>query len=267
MGITKNAQDVDAGFQIVVSFAKFRNLPIVLSESDPEGCAGCSARVYPQNAYRNGPLYASYTATMLKNILELADRNRTNIAGMLTWAFEFEEQPYFDGFRTLATNGIDKPVLNLFRMAGMMRGNRVAVESSGRVPLDTILKTGVASPDVDALAVRGEREISVLAWNYQDDDIPAPDAKVQLEIAGLPAGSARMLLRHYRIDQTHSNAWTVWKRLGSPQSPSEEQYRALEEAGGLQLLESPRWAQVENGSLKLAFDLPRQGVSLVQASW
>jgi xylan 1,4-beta-xylosidase len=76
-----------------------------------------------------------------------------------------------------------------------------------------------------------------------------------------------MLLRHYRIDQTHSNAWTVWKRLGSPQSPSEEQYRALEEAGALQLLESPRWAQVENGSLKLAFDLPRQGVSLVQASW
>ena len=37
---------------------------------------------------------------------------------MLTWAFEFEGQPYFDGFRTLATNGIDKPVLNLFPHAG-----------------------------------------------------------------------------------------------------------------------------------------------------
>ena len=32
-----------------------------------------------------------------------------------------------------------------------MRGNRVAVESSGRVPLDTILKTGVAAtPGPDA---------------------------------------------------------------------------------------------------------------------
>ena len=38
---------------------------------------------------------------------------------MLTWAFEFEDQPYFDGFRTLATNGIDKPVLNVFRMDGI----------------------------------------------------------------------------------------------------------------------------------------------------
>src|SRR5258708_29043850 len=43
-------------------------------------------------------------------------RSKSNMAGMLTWAFEFEGQPYFDGFRTVATNGIDKPVLNVFRM-------------------------------------------------------------------------------------------------------------------------------------------------------
>ena len=49
---------------------------------------------------------------------------------MLTWAFEFEDQPYFDGFRTLATNGIDKPVLNLFRMAGLMRGDRVKAKAA-----------------------------------------------------------------------------------------------------------------------------------------
>src|ERR1035438_7349039 len=48
------------------------------------------------------------------------------------------DQPYFDGLRTLATNGIDKPVLNLFRMAGLMQGDRLNVESSARVPLQTI---------------------------------------------------------------------------------------------------------------------------------
>ena len=173
MGIAKQAQDVDNGFAIVREFPKFETLPIVLSESDPEGCAACSARVYPPNAYRNGALYASYTAAMMKSILDLADRRQANIEGMLTWAFEFEDQPYFDGFRTLATNGIDKPVLNLFRMAGLMRGDRVKTESSGRAPLDTILAEGVhGSPDVDALAVRSDRGISVLAWNYHDDDIP-----------------------------------------------------------------------------------------------
>ena len=70
----------------------------MLSESDPEGCAACSARVYPQNAYRNGTLYPAYTAVMMKNILDSAARRGANIAGMLTWAFEFEGQ---DGFGRL----------------------------------------------------------------------------------------------------------------------------------------------------------------------
>jgi xylan 1,4-beta-xylosidase len=267
MGIWKNVADAARGFQIVSSFPKFRSLPIVVSESDPEGCAACSARVYPQNAYRNGPLYASYEAAMMKNMFELAEREKTNIAGMLTWAFEFEGQPYFDGFRTLATNGIDKPVLNLFRMAGMMRGNRVAAESTGRVPLAAMEKDGVrASPDVDALAVHSDRDLSVLVWNYHDDDVPGPDAAVQIQIAGLPGSATRVLLHHYRIDDTHSNAWTAWKKMGSPQQPDPEQYAALEAAGQLQELESPHWIDASK-QIKLDIRLPKQGVSLLQLSW
>jgi len=268
MGIAKNASDVERGFEIVSAFPKYRDLPIVLSECDPEGCAACSARVYPQNAYRNGPLYPVYTAVMLKSIFELADRARTNIQGMQTWAFEFEDQPYFDGFRTLATNGIDKPVLNVFRMAGLMHGDRVKVESSGAVPLAAILKEGVPNnPDVDALAVRSDRDLSMMVWNYHDDDVTAPDASVHLSINGLPSAAARVVLRHYRIDQAHSNAYTLWKQLGSPQSPAPVQYAALESAGQLQLLESPRWMRVRDGKAEVSFSLPRQGLSLVQLSW
>ncbi|MDQ2900804.1 MAG: beta-xylosidase, partial [Acidobacteriota bacterium] len=162
----------------------------------------------------------------------------------------------------------DKPVLNVFRMAGLMRGDRVKTESGGLVPLDAMIQDGVrGNPDVDAFAVRSDREISVLAWNYHDDDVPGPDAKVQLEIAGLSNGAARALLRHYRIDNTHSNAWTVWKKMGSPQEPSPEQYTALETAGQLQELESPRWIEARDGNTKLDITLPRQGVSLLQLSW
>jgi xylan 1,4-beta-xylosidase len=268
MGIVKNTQDVAKGFEIVRAFPKFRDLPIVLSESDPEGCAACSARVYPQNAYRNGPLYPAYTAAILKNILDLAARDRTNIAGMLTWAFEFENQPYFDGFRTLASNGIDKPVLNLFRMAGLMRGERVRVESSSGVGIDSMLSRGVPDKaDVDALAVRSAREISVLAWNYHDDDVPSPAAQVNLAVTGVPDAIRRVLARHYRIDQSHSNAYTAWKQMGSPENPSPEQYAVLESAGQLQLLDSPRWIATAGGKADLRFELPRQGISLVELSW
>lgn len=268
MGIARNLQDLEKGFEIIAAFPKFRSLPIILSESDPEGCAACSARLHPENAYRNGPLYPSYTAVALNNILKLADRNHSNLQGVLTWAFEFEDQPYFEGLRTLATNGIDKPILNLFRLCGLMGGAQVKVESSGALGLDAIVNHGVKQqPDVDALAVVSDHQLSILAWNYHDDDVPAAAAEIALSVNGLPGAARRLLLQHYGIDQDHSNAFTVWKELGSPQSPTPQQYARLEAAGQLQLLESPRWVSSDAGRLDVSFMLPRQGVSLIQLSW
>jgi xylan 1,4-beta-xylosidase len=268
MGLAANLHDTEEGFKIVASFPKFAKLPIVLSESDPEGCAACSAHGYPQNAYRNGALYPAYTATSIRNMLDLSERYHANFEGFLTWAFEFEDQPYFDGFRTLATNGVDKPVLNLFRMLGLMQGNRVKAESGATVALDNILHSGVReNGDIDAMAARSDRSLTVLAWNYHDDDVPAADAPVLLEIAGVPSSTKRVLLSHYRIDRDHSNAFTVWKEMGSPQTPTPEQYARLKAAGQLKLLESPRWVDTKNGSVTLSFPLPRQGLSLVELSW
>lgn len=268
MGLAKELQDTSRGFEIVSSFPQFKSLPIILSEADPEGCAACSARTYPQNAYRNGALYPCYTAVALKNILALSRRHGTNIEGMLTWAFEFEGQPYFDGFRTLATNGVDKPVLNVFRMAGLMRGDLVKVDSSGAVGLDNIMRSGVQqNPDVDALATAGDREISVMVWNYHDDDVAGTNAPVRLSLTRLPPSTRRVLLRHYRIDRDHSNAYTLWKQIGSPQSPTPEQQTRLEAAGHLQLLDSPVWISPERGAMTVSFNLPRQAISLVQVTW
>ncbi|MGA3025598.1 MAG: beta-xylosidase [Bryobacteraceae bacterium] len=268
MGLANNLQGVAAGLDIVKSFPQFRNLPVILSESDPEGCGACTARTHPEKAYRNGALYPCYTAAVLNNVLILADRDKADVAGMLTWAFEFEGQPYFDGFRTLATNGIDKPLLNLFRMAALMHGDRVRAESSGAVSLDDILRSGVREqPDIDALATKWGHGVSVLVWNYHDDDVAAPDARVTLALAGLPKGVRRVQVRHYRIDADHSNAWTVWKRMGSPQTPTLEQYARLEAAGQLQMLDSGHSLAAAGGHANLSFPLPREAVSLVQVSW
>jgi xylan 1,4-beta-xylosidase len=266
MSLRREMADVAKGMEIVNQFPEFRGLPIVLSEADPEGCAACSARQYPQNVYRNGAMYPSYTASALGAIFKLADRNHSNLAGMLTWAFEFEGQPYFDGFRTLATNGVDKPVLNLFRMAGLMSGNRVKTESSGAAGVDGILQSGARGVgDIDALATRAARQMAVLVWNYHDDDLPAGPAMVNLALAGIPAGT--VMVEHYRIDDTHSNSYTAWKEMGSPPAPSPEQYARLEAAGQLQLLASPDWAVVKDGGLSLKFALPRHGVSLLRLQW
>ena len=268
MGLARNLQDVRAGFEIVRSIPKFQNLPIILSESDPEGCAACPAKQFPQNAYRNDSLYASYTAAALNAILDLAESHQANLSGMLTWAFEFEDQPYFAGFRTLATNGIDKPILNLFRMCGLMQGRRVKVESTGHIPAEEIVAHGVREkPDIDALAAAGERSISILIWNYHDDQTDGVAAPVTLTIKDDSRLPERVLLQHYRIDAEHSNAYSVWRALGSPQAPTADQYKNLEQAAQLQLLNSPAWLTPLKGEISVHFDLPRQGISLLRLSW
>jgi xylan 1,4-beta-xylosidase len=268
MGLAKEMVDVQRGLEVIKEFPQYRALPIVLSEADPEGCAACSARTYPQNLYRNGLMYPSYTASAYSNLFKLADRYQANLAGMLTWAFEFEGQPYFDGFRTLATNGVDKPVLNFFRMAAMMKGDRVKVESSAGAGLDKILGAGVReSADIDGMATRTDREMAVLVWNYHDDETSATAAAVNVVLTGIAKGAERVLVQHYRIDDDHSNAYTVWKQMGSPQDPAPDQYARLEAAGQLQLLTSPEWREPKDGKLTFAFPLPHHAVSLLRLTW
>jgi xylan 1,4-beta-xylosidase len=266
MGVGNQLQAISNGFAIVASFPEFNTLPIVIGESDPEGCAACSARVTPSNAYRNGTLYSSYTAEQIARTYQLADLYGVNLLGSVTWAFLFEGQPYFDGLRTLATNGIDKPVLNVFRMLGKMGGTRLAVESSGGLTVEAVRDRGVrAQADVTALGSRDARGVSVLVWNYHDDNLPAGPSPVTLTVSGLPRG--RPLVTHYRVDHEHGNAYEAWQRMGSPPQPTATAYKELEKAGQLALLEEPRRVAADRGSLTLAFPLPRQGVSLVRIEW
>jgi len=266
MGSEYQLRDLDHGFATVASFPTLKHLPVIIGESDPEGCAACSASSYPQNAYRNGTVYSSYTAATFARKFDLAARHGANLQGAVTWAFEFENQPYFDGFRDLATNGIDKPVLNIFRMFGRMGGDRVAARSSGALELDAMVDKGVkGAADIAALASRQARRASIMVWNYHDDDLPAAAANVALTVRGLPAGAVR--LRHLRVDATHSNSYEVWKKMGSPQQPSPAQYAELERSGRLQELAPVETVKTSLGAAVVHFELPRQGVSLLEFEW
>lgn len=265
MGIAAQLARIDQGFATIASFPELRRTPIVIGESDPEGCAACQG---PQLAYRNGTMYSSYTAASFARKHDLARKHGVNLEGALTWAFEFEDQPYFAGFRALATNGIPLPVLNVFRMFAKMAGERVSAESSSAVPLDAMLRDGVRdAPDVAALASREPGRLSVMAWHYHDDDVAGPEASVSLSVRGLPATARQATLTHYRVDESHGNAYAVWKRMGSPIAPTRPQYDALEAASRLARLEEPRPVAVAEGSLALDVTLPRQAVSLVVVEW
>ena len=265
MGIAAQLATIDRGFATIASFPALKRTPIVIGESDPEGCAACQGAPL---AYRNGTMYSSYTAASFARKHDLAERHGVNLEGALTWAFEFEDQPYFAGFRALASNGIALPVLNVFRMFAKMGGQRVAAESSAQVPLDTMLTEGVrGAADVAAFASAEPNGLAVMVWHYHDDDVPGPDAAVELAMVGLPAAVLQAKLAHYRIDEHHSNAYAAWRRMGSPIAPDRDQYSGLEAAAMLALMDPPAMTGVERGAVTLRFTLPRQAVSLVTIEW
>ena len=265
MGIAAQLRTVNDGFRMVASFPELKDKPIVIGESDPEGCAACQG---PSLAYRNGTMYSSYTAACFARKHELAEKHGVNLEGALTWAFEFEDQPYFAGFRSLASNGLDKPVLNVFRMFSRMSGQRLTVESDHAVPLETIMKEGVrVQPDVSALASLDHNKLCVLLWHYHDDDLPGPDASTQLTLDGLPLKRGKAKVHHFRIDENHSNAFAAWKRVGSPQQPAPDQYARLEAAGQLAQMSGPSSVAIKNSIATLRFNLPRQAVSLLELVW
>lgn len=265
MGISQQLRTVDEGFGLISSYPEVRHKPIILGEADPDGCAACTG---PQFGYRNSTLYAAYAAESIAREGELAQRRGVNLQGSLTWAYEFEDQPLFAPLRSLATDGIDKPVLNVFRMFAKLGGRRAAVQSSAGKTVEEIVARGVrGEPDVSALAALQPHQLGILVWHYGDDDLPGPAAAVTLSIQGLPPSVTLVKLEHYRVDDDHGNSFTAWQRMGSPARPTAEQHKQLEEAGRLAFYPAPPILDVEDGATNLTFDLPRQAVSLLVLRW
>jgi xylan 1,4-beta-xylosidase len=267
MGMDAHFRHLDEGFALVAKYPELNGIPVIVGESDPEGCAACGMRTNPENAYRNGTLYASYTAASIAREYDLAARRGVNLIGAVNWSFEFEDQPWYAGFRDLATNGVNKPVLNVFRMLGMMRGDRVAVTGDRAYDAARIQAAGVrgARTDIDALAAKDAHSVAVMVWNYHDDDIIDAGAPVELHIAGLPARQVR--LHHYRIDQEHSNSYAAWKRMGSPANPAPAQVAELQKASELVQMDAGSTLETPDGTATVRMQLPRQAVSLVTLTY
>lgn len=267
MNVKQQLQNINNHFKNIRLFPELKNIPVIIGESDPEGCAACGMATNPENAYRNGTMYSSYTAAAFARKYELMDEYNMNLLGAVSWSFEFEDQPWFAGFRDLATNGVDKPVLNVFRMYGMMKGNRIKAESNRMYSLKMVLDSSVrgTQTDIGALASADTHTAAVMVWNYHDEDKQAAGEPITVSIKNIP--SAKATVTQYRIDDQHSNSYEAWKKMGAPQNPTQAQITELERAGQLQTMETPSKMNVNSGTLQIQLSLPRQGVTLIKLDW
>jgi len=267
MNMAPQLKDIATGFKIAASYPETKNIPLIIGESDPEGCAACGMATNPQNAYRNGTMYSSYTAASFARKYLLADKYSINFLGAVSWSFEFEDQPWFYGFRDLATNGVDKPVLNVFRMFGKMSGKRVEVQSDRMKPLEEIVEKSVQGeqPEIGALASIDKKTAAIMLWNYHDLDKAGAAERVKVQMNGIP--TKKVTVTHYTIDSEHSNSYEVWKKMGSPQNPTAAQIATLEKSGQLATIGKPKKLVVKAGELILDIAMQRQAVSLLKLDW
>ena len=140
------------------------------------------------------------------------------------------------------------------------------VRSNDELKAEDIITNGVKSKnDINAIASKNGNTISILVWDYNDNDVKENISPVELTINGI--SKTKVLVHHYRIDDKFSNSFAKWKTMDKPQNVTDEQYKELEKAGQLQSITAPEWKKTDSGKLILKFDLPDQAVSLIQLMW
>ena len=272
----------------VIKEEGFADREVVISEADPDGWAAGGIADNPNMRFRNTEYYASYVAATYTRLHDLCVRRGMTVRP-LAWAFMFPQEECFSGTRTFSTQGIDKPVMNLFRMLAQLDDTTIAMKSNAEVDpsIDRTLiddfdeaaptrYTGEGAQTVIAgLATQDTKDgdtVHVLLYSHCDDIDVHETHDIDVQINGLQPG--RYQLTHQRIDHDYSNAHTRWLIEGSPKYPTGDQYEAIKQAGTLhdftptQVAVAPSSnadstdTSAESG-ITLQFTMPTHAVSLL----
>lgn len=256
--------DIHAGMDAIGGFPTLKGLPVYINECDP--AVGTIYGVFdnPNFIVTNNEYYPTFIASLVKHILDLADRYPNPIELITTWAFYFEGKRYFEGNRTLITNdNIEKPVMNTFRMFSRLGNTRVQMTSNSEARLTSEDKFSL---NVDGMATLEGDSLSLMIWHQADEWWREGGCQVEVTINHLPFVGPGTI-QHYRIDKDHSNAYSAWYDLGSPQTPDSQQVEQIKDRQGLELISAPQIIHVDSSRMiKLSFPLPLFGTSLIQIS-
>jgi|TARA_Y100000814_G_scaffold293636_1_gene276321 xylan 1,4-beta-xylosidase len=255
---------VETGLNILSTFPNYRGLEVIVSECDPDGWAAGSRHDNQNLEFRNTEYYGSYLANTVCQLMDLREDGPNQIDGMLTWAFQFENREYFEGLRTLSTNGLDKPVLNVFRLLSRLNSLRLKLTSAGhRDPLVVGSPDHAhAPPDVSGLATKDNAgSISVFLSCHHDDWDVHSKTKLSLQFHGLEFG--RYKVQESIMDESNANSYSKWVELGQPTDPSETQIAEMKSAALLRPLQTGT-VDSTDGSLSILISMKSHSVRLVE---
>ncbi|MDR1971814.1 MAG: hypothetical protein LBQ46_07820 [Treponema sp.] len=247
----------------IIKECGYGDLECILSEADPDGWAAGGRFDNPAFDFRNTEYYASYAASTYKNIHDLAAELNMDIRP-LAWAFMFEGERCFEGTRTFSTQGIDKAVMNVFKLFAKLGSQLVDLSSTGAKAPEKYGDFWGAGEGAELngwATLTGTKSLEALLYCHEDTWETEGRHAVEFAVENLPF-KGPYTVTHYRIDKDHSNAYAEWVRQGRPDYPAGLQYEAIAKKAGLELAEPVRTVVPLDGKVKLSFDMPVKSVSL-----
>ena len=165
---------------------------------------------------------------------------------MSYWTFSdvFEEQgvkqsPFYGGFGIVAEDGIPKPAYNAFKLLHMLGEERLPAAAN------------------DVLATRRkDGTVVIAAWNLVEPGAEGTEKAIDFHVSGA-AANARVTIS--RVDSAHGDTLDAWKRMGSPQYPTQQQVVALRKAAEI----GPPQVDHLHGN-RITITVPPMGLTVIQ---
>ncbi|GAA5039509.1 GH39 family glycosyl hydrolase [Actinopolymorpha pittospori] len=264
---TKMLYDLRAFNRAIAEYEQYRDLPAIVDECDAAVPAHFGRYDNRNYEFQNTEYYPVFQVKLMKKILDLNASELVQVKRATSWSFYFEGERYFEGTRSFLTaGGIEKPLLNAYRMLSLLGTERIRATSDVAWDVAELDETdGSSMPEeIDALASRADNgTVAVLVWRHIDDQYQTSEQEtaVSLTVRNVAGGTFRV--RHFRIDADHSNSHTRWKLLGSPQDPTGEQLAEITARQGLEEFEPASTVEAESGLLSLDISLPLPAASLL----
>jgi len=264
---TKMLFDLRTFNRTIAEYEQYQNVPAIVDECDAAVPAHFGRYDNPNYEFQNTEYYPVFQVKLMKKILDLNAAETVKVEQATSWSFYFEGERYFEGTRSFLTaGGIEKPFLNAYRMMSRLGNRRIGVTSDAAWSISELDATDGSSmrEEVDALATRGDDgSVAVLVWRHTDDQYQTDTAETFVNVAVSGLGEGTYTLNHYRIDMNHSNSYTIWRSLGSPQDPTETELAEIKRRQRLEELEPATTMQSTSGELSVDTSLPLPAASLL----
>lgn len=148
---------------------------------------------------------------------------------------------------------VKRPAFNGFDALSYLSDERVAITG-----------TSFGDPIHGIATKNGNESIEIILYQFDDDDYDnTKQRNYQVEVTVKNISFSTGYLRLFKVDESHSNAYTLWKQMGRPEEPSPDQLLALKSQDDLQLVEPISQIQISNGVYKQRLEIQNNSVALI----